>query len=168
MLRRGGDRRERIAQILDRVPLEPPWTVAEFLSWLEEHTGKAVELEPWPGLSTDLQTRCGLLFGGPTRYVIRYDPARSVRHQRQQIFHEVGHVLGQHPGEPFRPTESALTEGLSLEGIEYMMRRSTFDSPTETEAELLGTHLAVLSRGPIDLDSHGDLHRIAGVFAPLR
>src|SRR5574340_596024 len=149
MFRWGAHRRGRIADVLARIPLEPPWTVAEFLCWLEEDTGKGVELEPWPGLSTDLQSRCGLLFGGPTRYVIRYDPARSVRHQRQQIFHEVGHVLGQHRGEPFRPTESVLTEGLGLEGIEYMMRRSSFDTPTEAEAELVGTHLAVLSRGPI-------------------
>ncbi|MFD1812069.1 ImmA/IrrE family metallo-endopeptidase [Rhodococcus gannanensis] len=160
--------RERLAEVLRRVPLQPPWTVPEFLDWLAEDAGRDIELSPWTGAFTDPGSRCGLLLGGPRRYVIRYDAARSVRHQRQQIFHEVGHILCRHPGEAFRPTDGALTEGLSLAGIEYMMRRTTFDSPTEAEAELVGTHLAVLSRGPIELDAHGELHRIASTFDSLR
>ncbi|MFF0818397.1 ImmA/IrrE family metallo-endopeptidase [Rhodococcus sp. NPDC003318] len=160
----GGRRREKLANVLSRVPLEPPWTVGEFLTWLEEDSGRAVELSPWTGSPLEPENRCGLLLGGPDRYVIRYDSTRSVRHQRQQIFHEVGHVLCQHPGERFKPTAGVLTDGLSLAGIEYMMQRSTFDSPTEAEAELVGTQLAVLSRGPIDLDSRGEVHRIALTF----
>ncbi|MBM4532455.1 ImmA/IrrE family metallo-endopeptidase [Rhodococcus hoagii] len=165
----GGRRREALAHVLARVPLQPPWTVGEFLTWLEEDTGRTVELVPWTGSAFEPDNRCGLLLGGPNRYVIRYDATRSVRHQRQQIFHEVGHVLCQQRiREKFRPTASVLTEGLNLAGIEYMMQRSTFDSPTEAEAELVGTQLAVLSRGPIDLDSVGEVHRIAGTFERLR
>lgn len=157
-------RKHRVDEVLARVPLTPPWTVAEFLGWMSDETGRVVELEPWSAWHDDLGGRCGLLLGSPERYVIKYDPTRTERHQRQDIFHECAHVLCKHEGEPFRPTESLLTEGIDLSSIEFMMRRSTFDNPTEAEAELIGTRLAVLSRGPIDLRSRGAVHRIAGTL----
>jgi hypothetical protein len=156
---RVGAHRKRVEDVLSRVPLSSPWTVAEFLGWLAEETQRKIELSPWEGQPDEPGGRCGLLLGTADRYIIKYDATRSVRHQRQQIFHECAHVLCRHEGEPFRPTASVLTQGLDLSAIEFMMRRATFDSPTEAEAEMVGTQLAVLSCGPID-GVDGRLHRV--------
>lgn len=159
-------RRSRVQSVLSQIPLSAPWTVGEFLDWMAEHTEREVVLSPWSGPRTELGGRCGLVMGSADRYIIKYDLEHTVRHQRQQIFHECAHILCQHDGEPFCPTQSVLTEGIDVKSIEWMMRRDTFDTPTEAEAELLGTQLAVRSRGPVDATSVGELHRIAGTFGP--
>jgi len=159
-------RRGRVQDVLSQIPLSAPWTVGEFLDWMSEHAQSEVVLSPWSGPRTESGGRCGLLLGSPERLIIKYDLDHSVRHQRQQIFHECAHILCQHEGEPFCPTESVLTQGIDVRSIEWMMRRDTFDTPTEKEAEVVGTQLAIRSRGPVDDSSLGALHRIAGTFGP--
>lgn len=157
-------RRGRVEDVLSQIPLTTPWTVGEFLDWMSEHTDREVVLSPWSTARTEFGGRCGLVLGSADRYIIKYDLDHSVRHQRQQIFHECGHILCQHKGEPFRPTASILTEGIDVSAIEFMMNRDTFDTPTEAEAELVGTQLAVRSCGPVDCSSLGGLHRVAGTL----
>lgn len=159
-------RRSHVHDVLSQIPLIAPWTVGEFLDWMAEHTKRKVILSPWTSPHEEFGGRCGLVWGTDDSYIIRYDPDHTVRHQRQQILHECSHILCQHEGQPFCPTESVLTEGLDINSLRWVMRRDTFDTPTEAEAELLGTQLAVRSKGPVDATSLGALHRIAGTFGP--
>lgn len=202
--------------VLDRVPLNPPWTVSEFAGWISEDTGMRVTLEPhtfyaqlqaesprhsnppvqrsisfpsrwrrrgrqekvdgaqrlgpssglasFPGLGA-----CGVLLQTvDDRLIIRYDPRRSVRHQRQQIFHEFGHILCDHIGDSsLEIAHSPLTEGIDPAVIKSVLHRDCFDTPSEAQAELLGTKLAVYSRGEV-LDRNGRLHRGAAFVESLR
>lgn len=159
-MRVGGSHTKRVNEVLGRIPLSPPWTVHEFLAWLEKDTGRPIRLLPYPEGTIIGNRRCGVLFGLADEDIIMYDPNRSERHQRQTIFHEVGHVLCCHKGEPFSPTDSPLTSGIDPAAIRYMMRRTSFDTTTEAEAELLGTKLAVLSQGGIADDGSGHFNRI--------
>ncbi|WP_245814091.1 ImmA/IrrE family metallo-endopeptidase [Rhodococcus marinonascens] len=159
-MRVGVRRTSRVKEVLSRVPLTPPWTVQEFLVWLEKDCGRSIRLERYAESAVIGEGRCGLLFGSADEYTIMYDPDRSERLQRQTIFHEVAHILCSHAGEPFRPTVSPLTTGLDPAAIEFIMRRSSFDSPTEAEAELVGTKLAVLARGSIGDTDRGHFNRI--------
>ncbi|MGK2321220.1 ImmA/IrrE family metallo-endopeptidase [Gordonia rhizosphera] len=94
--------------------------------------------------------------------MINYDDTRSERHQRQQIFHEIGHILCDHQGDSWNPDSmAALAEGLDIEMVERVLHRSVFDSEEETTAELVGTRLAVLSRSQ---RGDGRFDRIASAF----
>jgi hypothetical protein len=105
----------------------------------------------------------------PDRLIIKYDATRSMRHQRQQIFHEIAHVLCDHRGDDvFEIGESALTEGLDLTRLQYVMHRGAFDCESETQAELVGTRMAVLSRGSVTDTRGGRLHRSAALVELLR
>jgi hypothetical protein len=160
-MRVGGTHTKRVDEVLSRIPLSPPWTVHEFLAWLEKDTGRPILLKPYPEGTAIGNRRCGVLYGLENKDIILFDPNRSERLQRQTIFHEVGHVLCCHKGEPFSPTDgSPLISGINPASIKYMMQRTTFDTPTEAEAELLGTKLAVLSRGGITDDGRGHFNRI--------
>lgn len=153
----------RLAAVLDRVPLIPPWTMEEFAHWLGEDKGKEVELSPWhteapkdgePGA-------CGLLWVTKTKLIVKYDARRSPRSQRQQICHEFGHLLCDHEGARWSIGESVLTDGIDPREIERIMHRSSFDTQAERDAEMLGTQIAVMSRGSA---RSGGLDRIASVF----
>lgn len=83
-----------------------------------------------------------------TELVVKFDGRRSLRHQRQQIFHEFAHVLCDHePDGHYRIGASGLTEGMDPASIEAVMHRDCFDAGSEAEAELVGTKLAMLSQG---------------------
>jgi hypothetical protein len=179
--------------VLRRIPLNPPWTVGEFASWISEDTGMQVVLEPhrlfaqpeggaWSpdrrpwgspsgssGSATAGLGACGLLLQTVDgRLIIRYDPRRSVRHQRQQIFHEFGHILCDHEGDTsLEIADSIFTEGIDPAVIKAVLHRDCFDTPTEQQAELLGTKLAVYSRGEVS-DQNGRLHRGAAFVESLR
>ena len=160
-MRVGGSHTKRVAEVLSRIPLSPPWTVHEFLAWMEKDRARPIRLLPYPEDTSLGNRRCGILFGLADEDIIMYDPNRSERHQRQTIFHEVGHVLCGHKGEPFSPSaDSPLTWGVDPKAIEHMMRRTSFSTKTEAEAELLGTKLAVLSQGGITDDGRGHFNRI--------
>ncbi|WP_330180925.1 ImmA/IrrE family metallo-endopeptidase [Nocardia sp. NBC_01503] len=96
--------------------------------------------------------------------VIKYDPSRSARGQRQEIMHEIGHVLLEHRGDDrFEVTDSLLAEGLDPERVRAIMHRRHFDTTAEREAEWLGTHLAGLSRGRPE-SIGGARHRAASLI----
>ncbi|WP_280462225.1 ImmA/IrrE family metallo-endopeptidase [Nocardia carnea] len=152
----------RLQSILDGIPLTPPWTVGEFTAYLSERFDKRIILDPWR-VHVPAVSRCGALWVTNNELVIKYDPARSARGQRQEIMHEIGHVLLEHRGDNrFEITDSLLAEGLDPQRVREILHRRHFDSTAEWEAEWLGTHLAGLSRGrPDDLDGAG--HRAASL-----
>lgn len=164
---KGSGRMEpKLATILDAVPLNPLWTTREFLRWLGEYKNAEVILSPWRKPVDDIAAgACGTLaITKDSKILIFYDARRSLRHQRQQIFHECGHVLCDHVGdENYRIDASELTHGLDPASIRAVMHRGAFDSGSERDAELLGTMLAMRSCGDA-LDESGRFHRVASVF----
>ncbi len=153
----------RLQSILDGIPLTPPWTVGEFTTYLSERLNKRIVLDPWR-VHVPSVSRCGALWVTQQELVIKYDPARSPRGQRQEIMHEIGHVLLEHRGDDqFDVTDSLLSEGLDPRRVREIMHRRHFDSDAERDAEWLGTHLAGLSRGRPD-DTGGAGHRAASLI----
>lgn len=156
-----------VKEILDRIPLVPPWTVTEFSSWIESEYQRAVHLAPWRldhPLEPGEPGACGLLVSTPTSFIISFDETTSERHQRQQIFHEFGHILCGHDGsgtvrDP--APDGLLSAGIDPAMIEYVLYRGVFDSAEERTAELVGTCLAVLSRHQ---KGHARFDRIASAF----
>ncbi|NNH73653.1 hypothetical protein HLB23_28020 [Nocardia uniformis] len=153
----------RLQAILDGIALTPPWTVGEFTTYMSGRLGKQIVLDPWR-VHVPSASRCGALWVTEQELVVKYDPARSIRGQRQEIMHEMGHVLLEHRGDDhFEVTDSLLAEGLDVRRVREIMHRRHFDSIAEQEAEWLGTHLAGLSRGRPD-DLHGAGHRAASLI----
>ncbi|WP_433663064.1 hypothetical protein ACQPW1_13570 [Nocardia sp. CA-128927] len=157
----------RVHDILDSIPLTPPWTVRELIEWLSDRVGKTIVLDPWRR-HVPAASRCGALWVLDDQMIIKFDSNRSARGQRQEIMHEVGHVLLDHRGSSaYEVSESLLTEGLDPAWVREIMLRSSFDTDAEAAAEWLGTHLAGLSRGrPDDVD--GAAHRAASLFELMR
>lgn len=153
----------RLRSILDGIPLTPPWTVGEFTAYLSKRLGKRIVLDPWR-VHVPSASRCGALWVTERELVVKYDPARSARGQRQEIMHEFSHVLLEHRGDSqFDVTGSLLAEGLDPRFVREILHRTHFDSDTEHDAEWLGTHLAGLSRGRPD-DHGGAEHRAASLI----
>lgn len=157
---------QEIDQILGRIPLRPPWTVDEFADWLSEDKGKRVVLSPWRTCEGGAPSgACGVLWVTRNELIVKFNSKRSPRHQRQEIFHEFGHLLFDHRGDKWSVSSSVMTEGVDPTTIQRVMRRTSFDSSEERAAELLGTRLAVLSREP---GSDSWANRMAYVVEPLR
>ncbi|WP_158037479.1 ImmA/IrrE family metallo-endopeptidase [Gordonia sp. CNJ-863] len=158
-----------VEQVLSEIPVVPPWTVDEFCSWIENRYDRKVVLSPWQTEAPNAGEpgSCGLLWVTQDAFIINYDDTRSERHQRQQIFHEIGHILCDHQGGQWNPTAmAAVADGLDLNMVERVLHRSVFDSEEENAAELVGTRLAVLSRGQ---RGDGRFDRIASAFfEPLK
>ena len=153
-----------IDQVLAQIPLIPPWTVDEFCAWVEERYDREIKLSHWQTEAPEAGEpgSCGLLWVTRDAFIINYDDTRSERHQRQQIFHEIGHILCDHRGDSWNPDAMAgLAEGLDLAMVERVLHRSVFDSAEEIAAELVGTRLAVLSRMQ---RGDGRFDRIASAF----
>lgn len=162
-------RHGRLEEVLSQIPVVPPWTVDEFCSWIEDRYDRKVVLSPWQTEAPNAGEpgSCGLLWVTRDAFIINYDDTRSERNQRQQIFHEIGHILCDHQGGEWNPTSmAALADGLDLQMVERVLHRSVFDTEEETAAELVGTRLAVLSRGQ---RGDGRFDRIASAFfEPLK
>lgn len=153
-----------IEQVLAQIPLTPPWTVDEFCAWVEERYDREIKLSPWQTEAPEAGEpgSCGLLWVTRDAFIINYDDTRSERHQRQQIFHEIGHILCDHRGDSWNAEAmKGLAEGLDLAMVERVLHRSVFDSAEEIAAELVGTRLAVLSRMQ---RGDGRFDRIASAF----
>src|SRR5688572_25047945 len=82
-MRVGGTHTKRVDEVLSRIPLSPPWTVHEFLAWLEKDTGRPILLKPYPEGTAIGNRRCGVLYGLDNKDIIMFDPNRSERLQRQ-------------------------------------------------------------------------------------
>ena len=152
----GTERQNFVDDMLARVGLVPPWSVDEFRRWLEKDLGVAIELRPYAQGSPRQAAECGLLVIRGDEVSVWYDSARSERHQRQQIFHEFAHLLCRHDQRlpllaAIKTGEHALTAGLPKELIDRALSGMSIDVPAstpmriESEAELLGTKLAVES-----------------------
>lgn len=153
-----------LAEIMDAIPLTPPWTVEEFVGWLSDHKGKRVTLRQRSAVASQT-LKCGTLYVMKDELTIMYSAQHSRRHQRQQIFHEIAHVLCDHRGnDVYDVPASALTDGIDTAKLLETLHRGSFGTATEAEAELLGTQLAVMSKGGITNDGNGRLHRSASLI----
>lgn len=152
----GTERQTFVDDMLARVDLVPPWSVEEFRRWLEKELALAIELRPYAQESPRQAAECGLLVIKGREVSVWYDPARSERHQRQQIFHEFAHLLCGHDRRlpllaAIKSGEHPLAAGLPQELIDRALSGLSIDAPActptriESEAELLGTKLAVES-----------------------
>lgn len=127
------------------IPLDVPWTLDEFGHWFGAVTGMEVHLAPWRVESTT-PPKAAMLMVVDGRVIVRYDGRRSPRHQWQQIGHEFAHVLCDLSENRFAVGPGLFSQGFDLAKIGAVMQRQTLDSENEIEAEVVGTHLALMSR----------------------
>ncbi|MYR09000.1 hypothetical protein GTV32_22990 [Gordonia sp. SID5947] len=158
----------QIDSVLREIPLVPPWTVDEFAAWMEDRFGRDIVLSPWQTAAPNVGEpgACGLTLVTADAFVVKYGELNSERHQRQQIFHEFGHILCEHGGERFATSmpvsTSVIAAGIDPKMIQTVLHRGVFETDEERMAELLGTRLAVMSRRVRGGDGRFD--RIASAF----
>ncbi|ADG80848.1 hypothetical protein TPAU25S_04178 [Tsukamurella paurometabola] len=147
-----------------RIPLTPPWSIDELLAWVAEDTGRVVDLQPWAeSANVDrARTHCGVVAGYADRWVIRFDGRRSRTSRLQTIGHEIGHILAGHGAGEGRSLIDAstaqLTYGLNLDGLRYVLGRSSYSDAAEAEAEFIGSKLASYTVGDLGhAGAHGRL-----------
>ncbi|MCX4097679.1 DUF6545 domain-containing protein [Nocardia sp. alder85J] len=138
---------EQALAIVEAVPLAVPWTVAQLCGWLEQATGKRVDVAPWP-LTPAAAPQPAACLVHPGRLIVRFDGRRSPRHRLQQVMHELAHLIGDDPA----LLRWGRTESDSLAHISH---RGTMATATELRAEMVGTGLAVSSRDIADLAAAG-------------
>lgn len=172
----GTKRQDFVDSMWGKISLVAPWTVEEFRQWLGFELGLTLELRPYPcqEASPRQAAECGLLVVKGGNATIWYDSARSERHQRQQIFHEFAHLLcGHHQQLPLlaamRSGDHPLVEGLPPELLDTAFSGlAPHDGPSstriESEAELLGTKLAVQSV-PLNTDGRSRKRNDARVLS---
>lgn len=147
--------REIVRAILAAVPLAAPWTIAEFCGWFGAATGLEVQIAPWR-VEGAAPPKCAALVVVGDRVIVRFDERRSDRHKVQQIMHEFAHLLCDHLGDnKFAVSAGLFTRGLDLAKIGAVVQRQALDSEAEVQAEIVGTHLAVMSHEVIRLSPAG-------------
>ncbi|WP_067885276.1 DUF6545 domain-containing protein [Nocardia vaccinii] len=137
--------------IFAAVPLAAPWTIAQFCGWFGAATGLEVRVAPWR-VDGAAPPKCAALVVVGGRVIVRFDERRSDRHKSQQIMHEFAHLLCDHLGDnKFAVGTGLFTRGLDLAKIGAVVQRQALDSESEVQAEIVGTHLAVMSHEVIRL-----------------
>lgn len=106
--------------------------------WIGERRGKPLYIDPYP-LEANV---FGLWLGYKNQDRIFYQSRTVPWHQRHIIFHELGHLLLDHPSDELN------TDGLSMllpelpdSLLKFILRRSCYDEQKETDAEVVASIL---------------------------
>ncbi|MDG4787129.1 ImmA/IrrE family metallo-endopeptidase [Micromonospora sp. WMMD1102] len=90
------DLRRSISPLVETFALPRPWDLLGFLDTVGKATGRPILLLP-----TDTSGGiCGMWVETEQADYIAYEERTSLPHQQQIILHELGHILGRHPGKP--------------------------------------------------------------------
>ena len=128
--------RRRCRRIVAALDIPEPFEVEGFLARLAAARGRPLELLP---VAAGADVPCGLLVSTDSADYI-FHPADAVPlHARHIVFHEVGHLLGDHGGGSAAPV---LFPDLSPELVRRVLGRTTYSDAQEREAEILATLIA--------------------------
>ncbi|MEU5181185.1 hypothetical protein AB0G49_14145 [Streptomyces longwoodensis] len=131
--------------------LPPADNVRDLLPFVEEHTGRPIQLIPVTDSgalpeSLDAASPCGLWLATDTADYIFYDATTSVPHQDIIIGHELGHILRRH-----NKVDGDILAGVGTLGgllpdmtpalIRMLVGRTRYAEPDEAEAETIGSLL---------------------------
>lgn len=125
-------------EISRAVGYAPPWGIDDLVTGVGRILGVSISLSTWPPVSNHLGFTLTIQTSDVA--ILLYDETRSPRHQRQQVCHELAHLLLGHVGET--PLPSA--------GTGWPTKSHGYSADNEGAAELLGTKLAVRTRGTPD------------------
>ena len=133
--------------LVDGLALPDPFDLAQFCKQFEQGTGRPIVLMPRDS-ERDGPAPCGLLARTDDRDYVFYETATSRVHLRQNIFHELGHLLADHA--PMTPVVGAQDPGLltllpQLDPtmVRRVLARGGYDRQIEREAELIGSLLGL-------------------------
>ncbi|MBC3192748.1 hypothetical protein H7X46_16915 [Pseudonocardia sp. C8] len=148
-----------------------PFDLNTLLDRVEAHRGRPIELHA----TRVTGGPCGLWLRQADQDVIVYAENTSTVHQTHIVLHEIGHMVCAHRGACDLPLDS-LTDLVSPERAqlaEHMLRRSTYGTEEEQEAEMVATLLRLAAETPPDElvddrrltgDESGFYQRMADVF----
>jgi len=160
--------------LVDGLALPDPFDLAQFCKQFEQGTGRPIVLMPRDS-ERDGPAPCGLLARTDDRDYVFYETATSRVHLRQNIFHELGHLLADHA--PMTTAVGAEDPGLRTllphldpAVVRRVLARGGYDRQIEREAEvigsLLGLRVEASLRGRTRPQASGDpaLDRMAVIF----
>lgn len=139
-----GERR-RWQRVVDELVLPEPFDLQVLSAQVSSRTGRPIRLMPHQGHG---QAPCGLLVRTDVRDYVFYETATSPVHQRQNIFHEFGHLLADHDPVDADPSEDgggvrALLPDLNPAVVARVLNRGGYDHVREREAELIASLLGL-------------------------
>jgi hypothetical protein len=129
--------RARCEAHLDDLQLPIPFNIHEFARAIGERRGRLILLHPVDSPAGP----CGTWLAGPTTDHVFYEHHTSPLHQEHIILHELSHLLCGHRGTSVAEGElqALLLPDLRPEMVEHVLRRRTYCTDDEQEAELLAS-----------------------------
>jgi Zn-dependent peptidase ImmA (M78 family) len=128
---------QRVNDLLSHIGLPYPWDINQFLDRLERHRGRDIDL---CAISWSPGNSCGAWQQYPDYDVIAYAENTSSFHQDHIILHEIGHMIADHTSD--EQDDDLLLDlqiGITPDHVRRALRRSSYDSEHEREAELVAT-----------------------------
>jgi hypothetical protein len=156
--------RRRCERRLADIPVPRPFDLAVFCQGIASRRGRALRLQPVPGLTATAP--CGLWISLPgTDYVV-FDPDTSRLHAEHIVLHELSHMLCDHSisMDMGSSTLARLMPDLAPETVARVLGRVSYPTAQEQEAELLASLIRARAAWAPG-DSGGDaLGRLADVL----
>jgi hypothetical protein len=130
--------RRRCEALIADLTIPEPFDLEGFCANLVRTHGRPIHLLP---VSLPADAPCGLWVAGEHGDYIAYEAGTSPVHQRHIILHEIGHLLGRHePQEQLHGSQArALFPSLSPETVRRILRRTSYTTDEEREAELIAS-----------------------------
>ncbi|GGM81306.1 hypothetical protein GCM10012275_59940 [Longimycelium tulufanense] len=140
--------RRRCRRLLRELDIQPPLQVKELCEQLGRQRGRPINLAPFP---LPVPGPFGLWIAAADADHIVYQQETSPFHQDHIILHEIGHILAEHRSDDHdEEFWLSMMPDLSPEAVRRALRRSSYDTAHEREAELVATLIlewaAVLNR----------------------
>ncbi|GFH37984.1 hypothetical protein [Streptomyces pacificus] len=146
-----GDGACALRDFVDGLGLPPVSDIRELVPFVEQYTGRPVELIPVTDAaalpqSLDAASPCGLWLATDTTDYVFHDATTSLAHQDVIIGHELGHILRRH-----HTVDGGFLAGVGTLGgilpdmtpalIRMLVGRTRYAEPDEVEAETIGSLL---------------------------
>ncbi|WP_216210843.1 hypothetical protein [Amycolatopsis aidingensis] len=141
--------RRRCRRLLKELDIRPPLDVAELCRRVGQQRGKPIRLIPHP---IPVPGPFGVWVTTPRADYILYQQETSKAHQGHIILHELGHILAGHHSDqlddslltelypdPERDDLSSRYPDLAPEAVRSALRRTSYDTEHEREAETVAT-----------------------------
>jgi hypothetical protein len=129
--------RRRCRALLQQLDIRPPLDVPQLCARLGEHRGRPIYLQPAP---IPLPGPFGIWLSLASSDVIVYQEETSRTHQKHIILHELAHLVAGHSSdEDDDGLLRAMFPTIDPEMVRRMLRRTSYDSRQEREAETVAT-----------------------------
>ena len=129
--------RQRCRKLLNSLDITPPLDVELLCARLGESRERPIELLPYP---IPVPGPFGVWIATPSTDYILYQQETSPAHQDHIILHEIGHMIADHTSD--EQDDDLLLDlqiGITPDHVRRALRRSSYDSEHEREAEMVAT-----------------------------